>query len=73
MINQQSPFIQKPQSVTSIMLMVLVALIPAIIVNTYYYGIGVILNILLASITALLAEFIILKIRKMNVYSSLTD
>ena len=43
MINQQSPFIQKPQSVTSIMLMVLVALIPAIIVNTYYYGIGVIL------------------------------
>lgn len=73
MINQQSPFIQRQQSVTFIMLMVLLALFPAIVINCYYYGIGIILNIILASITALFAEFIILKIRNINPHSSLMD
>ena len=73
MINQQSPFIQKPQSVSVIMFMVLGALLPAIIVNVYYYGIGVLLNIILASITALFAEFLILKMRKIDIKSSLGD
>ena len=65
MINQQSPFIQKSSSVTSIMLLVILALIPGLVFYVHYFGVGVLLNLVAASITAILAEYLVLKIRKL--------
>ncbi len=73
MFNQQSPFIQKSPSVTSIMMTVLLALIPGLIAYIIFYGVGILLNVLLAIITGLIAESTILKIRKLPVRLFITD
>ena len=65
MINQQSPFIQKAASVTNIMLMVILALVPGLIFYVYFFGVGVLLNVFAASLTALIAEYFVLKMRKL--------
>ena len=65
MINQQSPFIQKAASVTNIMLMVILALVPGLIFYVYFFGVGVLLNVFVASLTALIAEYFVLKMRKL--------
>ena len=73
MINQQSPFIQKSSSVTSIMLLVILALIPGLVFYVHYFGVGVLLNLVAASITAILAEYLVLKIRKLPPKVYLSD
>jgi len=55
------------------MLQVLLATIPGIIALVYFFGIGVIFNMLIASASALFFEAIILKLRKRNVMLYLTD
>jgi electron transport complex protein RnfD len=73
MFNQQSPFIQKTSSVTQVMLLVMLALIPGILVYVYYFGFGVLFNLSAAIITALVSEFIILKMRGLSVKNYITD
>ena len=51
----------------------MLALIPGLIIYMYFFGIGILLNIILASITALIAEYLILKIRKIPSKVFLTD
>tara|TARA_B110000259_G_scaffold147269_1_gene166063 strand:+ start:2105 stop:3118 length:1014 start_codon:yes stop_codon:yes gene_type:complete len=73
MINQQSPFIQKAASVTNIMLMVILALVPGLIFYVYFFGVGVLLNVFVASLTALITEYFVLKMRKLPPKVYLSD
>ena len=73
MFNQQSPFLQKAPSVTFVMLLVMVALLPGILAYTFLFGIGVLLNLTIAIVTALFAEYFILKIRNLPVKLFITD
>ncbi len=59
-----SPFVRKPASVQMVMLKVLAALLPGIAVYVWVFGIAVLVQIAIASITALVAEATMLSIRK---------
>lgn len=73
MINLQSPFVQGSTSVSNIMLMVILALIPGLLIYIYFFGFGVLLNIFLATMTAIIAEYIILRIRNLPTKVFLSD
>jgi len=68
-----SPFFTSNTTVTDVMLQVLLALIPGTLVSIYFFGWGVIINILLAIIFALLLETLALIIRKRPVLPFITD
>jgi hypothetical protein len=57
-----SPFILKPASVQSVMLRVLAALVPGIVAYVWFFGPAVLVQIALASVTALAAEAIALRL-----------
>jgi len=59
-----SPHLPGSNSVTIMMRRVLIALLPGIVCATWLFGWGIVLNILLASLTALVAEAAILALRK---------
>ena len=73
MFSQQSPFIQKAPSVTFVMLLVMLALLPGIIAYIFLFGLGVLLNLTIAIITALIAEYFVLKLRGLPVKLFITD
>ncbi len=58
-----SPYIQKNENISRMMLAVIYALIPGTLVYVHFFGFGVIVNIFVAVITALICEVSILKIR----------
>ena len=62
-----------PNSVTRVMLNVLYALIPGIIAYVHFFGWGVILNIFVAIITALVVEAFMLYLRKRPIKPFITD
>jgi Na+-translocating ferredoxin:NAD+ oxidoreductase subunit D len=68
-----SPFISKPDSVSAIMLKVLLALIPGIALYVWYFGPAILVSITLASITALATEAAMLKLRNRPVAPFLKD
>lgn len=53
-------------STGTIMKILVVSLIPAIILNVYYYGCGILINIVIACLSCALSEALILKIRHKN-------
>lgn len=68
-----SPHFHGPTTVSAVMMQVVYALIPAIMVYAYLFGWGVIVNILLATITALGVEALMLKLRGRPLAMFLTD
>jgi len=68
-----SPHFHSQNNVTSIMLTVLYALIPGITVYVLFFGFGILINILIAVVTALSCEAIMLKIRNRPLLPFLTD
>jgi len=68
-----SPFITNPTSVSQIMLRVLIALIPGIALYVWYFGPAILVSITLASITALAAEAVMLKLRDRPLKPFLSD
>ena len=62
-IIHSSPYIQSTDNVSRMMLAVIYALIPGTLVYIHFFGWGVMINILVAVITALVCEVTILKIR----------
>ncbi|MBK6403356.1 MAG: RnfABCDGE type electron transport complex subunit D [Rhodocyclaceae bacterium] len=58
-----SPYITKPASVSAVMFKVLAALLPGIAAYVWFFGAGILLQIALASITALAAEAAVLAMR----------
>src|SRR5487761_1982763 len=68
-----SPFISKPDSVSAIMLKVILALLPGIVMYVWFFGAAILVSITLASITALATEAAMLKIRRRPVAPFLKD
>ena len=68
-----SPHFHRDNSVTDIMLKVLYALIPGILLSVIFFGFGIIFNILLAVITALACEALMLKARNRPVLPFISD
>ncbi len=68
-----SPFITKPVCVSEIMLNVLLALIPGIALYVWFYGPAILISLLLASVTALSVEALMLKIQNKPVAFFLKD
>ena len=59
-----SPHVHGPASVSTVMMRVVYALIPAIAVYAWLFGWGVIINLLLATVTALVSEAAMLRLRQ---------
>lgn len=68
-----SPFTHNQRSTRRIMLLVILACIPGIIAQTYFFGYGSLIQVMLAMITALLAEGAVLQLRKQPVMARLQD
>lgn len=68
-----SPFINKPDSVSAIMLKVLLALIPGIALYVWYFGAAILVSITLASLAALSAEALMLRLRGRPIAPFLKD
>ncbi|MCK5718718.1 MAG: electron transport complex subunit RsxD [Thiomargarita sp.] len=67
------PFLHHDNSVSKVMRQVLYALIPGIITYVYFFGWGIVVNIVIASITALICEATMLWLRKRPIKPFLTD
>lgn len=68
-----SPYLLKPASVQSVMLRVLVALLPGIAAYIWFFGAAILVQLAIASITALAAEALILALRGKPLMLFLTD
>ncbi|MHB1291516.1 MAG: electron transport complex subunit RsxD [Sulfuricella sp.] len=69
-----SPHVLTPgSSVRTIMLLVLLALLPAIAAYYFFFGPGILISLALASVTALVAEAAMLQLRNYPVKHFLTD
>ncbi|HXK00604.1 MAG TPA: electron transport complex subunit RsxD [Buchnera sp. (in: enterobacteria)] len=67
------PEIYYQRNTRQIMLLVLLACIPGISVQFYYFGYGTFLQILVSIVTALISESIVLIIRKKKIKNTITD
>lgn len=68
-----SPFYNSTSNINGVMLQVLYALMPGTVVMCVFFGWGILFNIVLAIVFALVLEAIALKIRKRPVMPFLTD
>lgn len=68
-----SPYLRQPASVQSVMLRVLAALLPGIACYVWLFGAAILIQLLLASITALLAEAFMLQLRNKPLKPFLSD
>ena len=68
-----SPHILQPASVRGVMIKVLIALLPGIAAYVWFFGAAILLQIALASVTALVAEAIMLRLRDKPVMLYLGD
>lgn len=69
----RSPYISDAPSVSIIMLKVLLALVPGIFAYAWVYGGGILITLTIATITALLSEAALLKIRQRAIRPHLSD
>ncbi|HFD11095.1 MAG TPA: RnfABCDGE type electron transport complex subunit D [Crenotrichaceae bacterium] len=68
-----APYLTQPTNTGHLMLQVLLALIPGTFVMTWIFGYGILINIMLAIISALAIEACVLAIRKKPVLNTLKD
>lgn len=68
-----SPYLRKAASVQSVMLRVLFALLPGLAAYVWFFGAAIVVQIVLASITALAAEALVLYLRGKPLALFLTD
>lgn len=68
-----SPYTHNQRQTSRIMLLVLLAAVPGIAAQLRFFGWGTLVQILLASVSALLAEALVLKLRKQSVAATLKD
>ena len=71
--SNNSPFVLKPASVRSVMVRVLLALIPGVVAYVWLFGPAILVQIALASLTALAAEAIALHLRRKPVWLFISD
>lgn len=68
-----SPYIHNRSNTGNIMLLVLLAALPGMGAQWYFFGIGFLIQVLLATATALAVEGIVLRLRKTPVVPTLAD
>lgn len=68
-----SPYVRKPVSVQRTMGLVLIALLPGIAAYVWQVGAGVLINLALATVAAVLAEALMLRLRRRPVGIAVTD
>lgn len=68
-----SPHLTGPNSTARLMAEVLLALVPGIVALVWYFGWGVVVNVVLASIVAIAAEATVLRLRGHAVRPAITD
>lgn len=68
-----SPHTHGPMSTAKVMAWVLAALLPGTVAMLYFFGIGVLINLLLASATALACEAMVLRLRRRPLMFYLSD
>lgn len=68
-----SPHLKPQNSVTQVMLQVLLALLPGIFSMYWFFGFGVLINAVLAVMTAICAEAAVLALRRRPIADSLLD
>lgn len=73
LIRAGAPHINQARTVAAIMREVLLALIPAVLLHVWFFGPGLIFNIIIAITVALLSEGAMLRVRKQNVRLFLSD
>ena len=73
MYTPSSPHTHSSNSISKIMFMVVAALVPGIVIATYLFGWGVIINILIANILALVVEALVLRLRDKPLWPFLSD
>ncbi|MGB5672064.1 MAG: electron transport complex subunit RsxD [Sedimenticolaceae bacterium] len=71
--NNSSPHLSGPQSVTRVMGLVLLALVPGTLAMLWFFGWGILINLGIAIITAVAAEATVLRLRGREVTSTLMD
>ncbi len=72
-MNNSSPFIHDARPTSQIMRLVILALLPGILTEIYFMGWGVIINLLLCSCYAVMAEALVLKLRHRPIKQTLSD
>ncbi len=68
-----SPHTERPNQVDQTMLMVVLALIPGALAMIWYFGWGILINLVLAAIAALLSEAMAQKLRGRPAFGTLRD
>lgn len=68
-----SPHQQQRRSTSTVMLLVCAAAVPGILMQSLYFGWGTLIQILIACITAVVTEAVILAIRKKDFERAITD
>lgn len=68
-----SPFVRQPVSVQQVMFTVLVALLPAVALYVWQFGPGIVFNLAIASLSAVVGEAFVLWLRKKPVTLYVTD
>lgn len=72
-IPASSPFDHNDQTVRKVMLQVQIAAMPALAMHIYLFGFGIVIQWLLAIVTLLVVEFVMLKLRNRPVMPFITD
>ena len=72
-INASSPHQRTPRSTSHIMLWVIACLVPGVAIQSYFFGFSNLIQIALASSVAVIAEAVILKLRKRPIINTLKD
>ncbi|VVT49654.1 Electron transport complex protein RnfD [Kosakonia radicincitans] len=68
-----SPYTHNQRQTSRIMLLVTLATVPGIAAQLWFFGWGTLIQIILAIVTALAAEALVLSLRKQNVGAILAD
>ncbi len=71
--NITSPHTVRPNAVTTVMLRVILALIPGVMTMIWLFGWGILINIIIATITAIIAEAFCIKLRGRPIMPVLGD
>ncbi len=68
-----SPFFHQALSTSKVMLIVCIALLPGIIVQSYFFSYGVLINVFFCSLFAIIAEYFVLYLRKRKPWKIIKD
>ncbi len=68
-----SPFFHHALSTNKVMLLVIAGLIPGAVAQIYFFGYGVLINLIICAFFAIATEFVILKLRNRDAINTIKD